>query len=93
MQILKYNRTNVSSFVKKMRFRTPHIITDKDIKPNPNKIKTNFDYPVPKTSKQIKGFLGLVDFYRKFIKYFANLAKSLIKCLKKMPKLLYFMNI
>ena len=31
----------------------------------------------PKTSKQVCAFLGLVGYYRKFIKNFAKIAKSL----------------
>lgn len=60
-----------------------HIITEKGISPNPDKIKAVLEYPIPKTAKQIKGFLGLTGYYRKFIKNYAKLTKPLTTCLKK----------
>lgn len=60
-----------------------HIITPNGIKPNPEKIKAILDYPIPKTPKQLKGFLGLLGYYRKFIRNFAKLTKPLTICLKK----------
>ena len=50
---------------------------------HPNKIDKILTWPLPKTTKQIKGFLGLLGYYRKFIKDFAKLTKPLTKCLKK----------
>lgn len=58
-------------------------MTPDGVKPNPNKIIAIQNYPIPKTSKQIKGFLGLLGYYRKFIKDFAKLTKPLTNCLKK----------
>lgn len=60
-----------------------HIITPNGIKPNPDKIKTIENFPIPKTVKQIKSFLGLLGYYRKFIQNFANLTKPFTQCLKK----------
>lgn len=39
--------------------------------------------PIPKNHKEIKSFLGLTGFYRKFIKDFAKIAKPLTTQLKK----------
>jgi hypothetical protein len=36
------------------------------------------DYPVPKTPKQIKSFLGALSYYRTFIYRFAETAKPLM---------------
>lgn len=72
-----------SEFLKKEINFLGHVVTDKGIKPNPDKIKAIINYPIPKTTKQIKGFLGLVGYYRKFIPDFAKLTKPLTKCLKK----------
>ena len=60
-----------------------HIVTPSGIKPNPKKIKASLDYPVPQTEKEIKQFLDLAGFYRKFIKNFAKITKPLTNCLKK----------
>ena len=41
---------------------------------------------MPKTSRDIKSFLGLIGYYRKFIKNFAHITKPLTNCLKKNKK-------
>lgn len=60
-----------------------HVITKNGIKPDPNKIKSVIEYPVPKTQKHIKSFLGLSGYYRKFIKSYSSIATPLTKLLKK----------
>lgn len=72
-----------SEFMKQETEFLGHIITTSGIKPNPNKIKAINDFPIPRTPKQIKSFLGLVGYYRKFIKDFAKIAKPMTNCLKK----------
>ena len=42
------------------------ILTTERIKPNQEKVQGLMDFPVPKNVKQLRGFLGLVDFYSKF---------------------------
>jgi RNase H-like domain found in reverse transcriptase/Reverse transcriptase (RNA-dependent DNA polymerase)/Integrase zinc binding domain len=63
-----------------------HVVTPHGIKPNPNKIKAIKNFPIPKTHKQIKSFLGLLGYYRKFIKDFAKITKPMTTCLKKGQK-------
>jgi len=60
-----------------------HIISERGIKPNPNRTEKVKNYPVPKNPKEIKQFLGLVGYYRKFIKDFSKIAKPLTKLLQK----------
>ncbi|XP_074027679.1 uncharacterized protein [Leptinotarsa decemlineata] len=68
-----------------------HIITSEGIQPNPQKIEAILKYtpnnPIPRTTKEIKGFLGLLGYYRKFIKDFAKITKPLTFCLKKNQKI------
>lgn len=66
-----------------------HIVTQDGIKPNPNKIEKILNWPIPKTTTQIKGFLGLLGYYRKFIRDFAKLTKPLTRCLKKDTKIVH----
>lgn len=66
-----------------------HIITPQGIKPNPQKIEAIQRFPIPKTAKEIKSFLGLLGYYRRFINNFAKLTKPLTKCLKKDTKIIH----
>jgi len=50
--------------------------------PNPEKVKTINKFPIPKTQKEIKSFLGLCGYYRKFIPNFVDISKPLTECLK-----------
>lgn len=72
-----------SEFLKQETEFLGHIVTTSGIKPNPLKTEAIHKFPIPKTPKQIKSFLGLVGFYRKFIKDFARIAKPMTICLKK----------
>jgi hypothetical protein len=78
---------NKSEFLRKEVSYLGHIITNKGVKPNPDKIKAVVNYPLPKTTKEIKAYLGLLGYYRRFIKDFAKIMKPLTKCLKKKAKI------
>jgi len=73
-------------FLKKEVAYLGHVITASGVKPNPDKIKAVINYPIPKTQKEIKQFLGLIGYYRRFIRDFAKLTKPLTQCLKKGAK-------
>ncbi|KAJ2947350.1 hypothetical protein O0L34_g17078 [Tuta absoluta] len=72
-----------SEFLKKQVSFLGHELTDEGLKPNKTKINAILQFPVPKTQKEIKSFLGLVGYYRKFIRDFARLTKPLTACLRK----------
>ena len=55
-----------------------HILSTKGIKPLPSKTQAIQNMHPPKTPKQVCAFLGLVGYYRKFIKNFVKVAKPLI---------------
>lgn len=60
-----------------------HIISDAGVKPDPSKIACVSKFPVPKSPKDIKSFLGLVGYYRRFIENFSHISKPLTSLLKK----------
>lgn len=49
------------------------------IKTDPKKIDAIANYPLPQTLRQLRSFLGIVGYYRKFIKNYASIAKPLTK--------------
>lgn len=51
--------------------------------PDPEKVTSLRNYPTPQTRKDIKRFLSLVGFYRRFIPEFSSHAKHLTDLLKK----------
>ena len=70
-------------FLRKECLYLGHIITSNGIKPDPSKIECVANFPIPKNQKHVKSFLGLVGYYRKFIKNFAKVSKPLTKLLQK----------
>lgn len=70
-------------FLKKETEFLGHVITSDGIKPDPTKINKILDWKIPISPKEIKQFLGLTGYYRRFIKDYAKLAKPLTKYLKK----------
>lgn len=71
------------SFLKKETEFLGHILTPKGVKPNPKKIDIIQKLKLPVTQKQIKSFLGITGFFRKFIKDYSKIAFPMIKYLRK----------
>ena len=55
------------------------IITEKGIRMDPNKVKAVTTWPTLTTKRELQQFLGFVNFYRRFVKGFAEIAKPLTK--------------
>jgi hypothetical protein len=77
-----------SEFLKLETAYLGHVISSEGIKPNPDKVVAIQNYPIPQTTKQIKQFLGLLGYYRKFIPDFARITKPMTTCLKKGKKII-----
>lgn len=60
-----------------------HIISNNGVKPDPAKIRAVKEFPRPRNEKNIKQFLGLAGYYRRFIPNFSKIAKPLTELLKK----------
>ena len=54
-----------------------HILSTKGIRPLPSKTQAMNNMQPPKTVKQVFTFLGLIRYYRKFIKKFTKMTKPL----------------
>ena len=62
------------NFLKKHTQYLGHIISGKGITPVPEKLESIQKMPPPKTPKEVKQFLGLIGYYRKFVPRFSDLA-------------------
>jgi RNase H-like domain found in reverse transcriptase len=60
-----------------------HVINREGIQPDDDKIVKVKDFPKPTTIRQLRGFLGLASYYRKFIKNFSSIARPLNSLLEK----------
>ncbi|GJU89085.1 ty3-gypsy retrotransposon protein [Tanacetum coccineum] len=60
-----------------------HIISGHDVEMDPKKISAVVDWPIPTNQRQVRGFLGLAGYYRRFIKDYATIAAPLSSLLQK----------
>ena len=56
---------------------------------DPNKINFIMDWPTPKDVSDIRSFMGLVGYYRRFIKGFSNIGCAITSLQKKGVKFLW----
>nr|GEX85066.1 putative reverse transcriptase domain-containing protein [Tanacetum cinerariifolium] len=63
-----------------------HVIDSKRIYVNPAKIESIKDWASPKAPTEIRQFLGLTGYYRRFIEGFLKIAKSMTKLTQKNVK-------
>ena len=64
-------------FFKKHIHYLGHLISADGIQPLKDKLDTIRDMPAPRSSKEVKQFLSLAGYYRKFVPRFADLSRPL----------------
>ncbi|EGT58928.1 hypothetical protein CAEBREN_19301 [Caenorhabditis brenneri] len=59
------------------------IISKAGIRPNPEKTRAIDEYPTPRTVKEVRAFIGMCSFYRRFIANFSKIAAPIMDLTKK----------
>ena len=57
-------------------------VSSEGVKPNPVKLQVIKDYPIPKSARDVKSFLGLVSYFRRSVKDFSKIANPLYSLTK-----------
>jgi hypothetical protein len=76
----KYNmklQLDKCEFLRKEVSYLGHVIGQDGVRPDEKRIKAVKEYPEPRTTRELKGILGLAGYYRKFIPNFSKIAKPL----------------
>jgi hypothetical protein len=60
-----------------------YIISTRGVSVDPSKVKDVLNWMLPTNVLEIRSFLGLVEYYRRFIHDFSKIAKSMTRLLEK----------
>ena len=60
-----------------------HVVSAAGVHPDPEKIQVVQEFPSPRTVKQVRSFLGLCNYYGKFVHNFTRIAEPLNKLTRK----------
>ncbi len=66
-----------------------HILSAKGVAVDPSKVQEVLDWKSPTSVTEIRSFLGLAGYYRRFIQDFSKIAKPMTKLLQKEAKFIW----
>ena len=73
-------------FVKEKVEYLGHLVSAKGLEPNPDKVRIVQEFPRPQSTTDVRSFLGIATYYRRFIPHFAQIAAPLNKLTSKNVK-------
>lgn len=71
------------SFAQQQLSYLGHVISSDGISTDPAKIDAIVTWPLPSNTKELRSFLGLAGYYRKFVRHFGVISKPLTNLLRK----------
>jgi len=60
-----------------------HVVSKEGTRPDPGKIEVVLHFPTPKTVTSVRSFLGLIGYYRKYIRGYSRLAGPLFELIRE----------
>eukprot|EP00253_Pinus_taeda_P029921 PITA_29921 len=72
-----YGKLSKCSFFQERIHYLGHIISGEGISVDPEKVKAIMDWPIPKNAHEIRSFMGLAGYYRRFVEGFSKIAKPI----------------
>ena len=66
-----------SSFLKRKALFVGHVFSENGIEVNHDKTKVVHNFPIPKSVKNVRSFLGLTNYFRSFLRDYSKIARPL----------------
>jgi len=79
---LKLKPSKCSLLQKQVSF-LGHVVYGEGIRTDPEKVRVVTDWPVPANLREVRSFVGLCSYYRRFVKDFARISSPLHAMTKK----------
>lgn len=89
---LKINPKKCVLFGRQVKY-LGYVVSEWGVATVPEKVAAVREWPIPHTKKQLRSFLGFCSYYRKFVKGFSSLAKSLYALTENQVKFVWGRNI
>jgi hypothetical protein len=93
LQVLRehklYAKLSKCDFFQRQVHYLGHVISEKGVAVDPDKIKAIIDWPTPRDVTDIRSFMGLAGYYRRFIKGFSKIGHPITSLQRKGVKFIW----